>query len=68
MPIAYAHSRDDAPESEWEPLERHLLEVAQRARQFSEVFGSADWGHWAGLWHDLGKYRPEFQRRIRGSG
>ncbi len=68
MPTAYAHSRDDTPESEWEPLERHLLEVAQRARQFADAFGSGDWGHWAGLWHDLGKYRPAFQRRIRGSG
>ncbi len=61
-----AHSRDGAPESEWEPLLRHLHRVAERAREFAEAFGAAEWGHLAGLWHDVGKYRPGFQRRIRG--
>jgi len=37
------------------------------AQEFAAAFDSAQWGHIAGLWHDLGKYRLEFQRRIRGS-
>jgi CRISPR-associated endonuclease/helicase Cas3 len=35
---------------------------------FSSFFKAREWGHLAGLWHDLGKYKPEFQDRLRGSG
>jgi CRISPR-associated endonuclease/helicase Cas3 len=28
-------------------------------------FGASDWAKLAGLWHDVGKYRPAFQNRIR---
>lgn len=37
------------------------------ARQFAEPFGAGDWAETAGIWHDLGKYRPDFQRYIRKS-
>lgn len=43
----------------------HLKGVAQKAGQFAEGFSSSDWAAFAGLWHDLGKYRPGFQRYIR---
>lgn len=43
----------------------HLREVARLAAQFAAVFGCADWAEPAGRWHDLGKYRPGFQRYIR---
>ncbi|CAN5195547.1 CRISPR-associated helicase/endonuclease Cas3 [soil metagenome] len=62
----YAHSLDGSPEAEWEPLALHLESVARLAEQFATSFESAPWGHLAGLWHDLGKYRPEFQELIRG--
>lgn len=62
----FAHSVSGSPESTWEPLHIHLDLVAARARSFAQEFGSADWGEIAGWWHDLGKYRPEFQQRIRG--
>lgn len=62
----YAHSLPDRPQAEWEPLEEHLQNVAERSREFAAAFGSGEWGYLAGLWHDLGKYRPLFQRRIRG--
>lgn len=29
------------------------------------MFGAGEWGRLAGLWHDLGKYRPGFQAYIR---
>jgi CRISPR-associated endonuclease/helicase Cas3 len=64
--IAFAHSRENEPESSWEPLDVHLREVATLAARFAAAFDSAEWGRLAGLWHDLGKYRPEFQDRIRG--
>ncbi len=64
----FAHSREGRPEDEWEGLSEHLHNVAARAAGFAEPFGSAEWGRLAGLWHDLGKYRLEFQRRLRGSG
>ena len=41
------------------------------AAGFSEAFESAKvtqrWAYLAGLWHDLGKYRPGFQRYLRQS-
>ena len=46
-------------------LEEHLRAVANLAGKFASVFGDSDWGYLAGLWHDLGKYAKEFQRRIK---
>ena len=46
-------------------LREHLLAVAAAAHCFAEPFGSETWAHLAGLWHDLGKYRPGFQSYIR---
>ncbi len=53
-------------ESHAQPLEAHLRGVADRAARFADAFGSEEWGRVAGLWHDLGKYRQAFQRRLRG--
>jgi len=64
----YAHSRQGRPEAEWEDLEAHLRRVAALAEGFAGAFGAGEWGRMAGLWHDLGKFRPEFQARLRGSG
>lgn len=45
-------------------LREHLLGTAQRAADFASVFGFRQWGYIAGLWHDLGKYSPAFQKKI----
>src|SRR5947199_4946087 len=68
MPPLFAHSLEGRPESEWEPLDDHLRAVADKAEEFAAAFEVREWGHLAGLWHDLGKARPEFQERLRGSG
>ncbi len=51
-------------------LQEHLKKVAELAAEFSQAFdGSTEptqrWAYLAGLWHDLGKYRPGFQRYVR---
>lgn len=63
---SFAHSLPDQPKELWERLEEHLHAVADLARDLAERFRSGESAHLAGLWHDLGKYRPEFQERIRG--
>jgi CRISPR-associated endonuclease/helicase Cas3 len=42
-------------------LVEHLKAVAHQAARFAEKFGAAEMAYWAGLWHDLGKFHPEFQ-------
>jgi CRISPR-associated endonuclease/helicase Cas3 len=61
----FAHSLP-GPIETWEPLDDHLRAVAHCAREFARAFEAGDWGFLAGLWHDLGKYLPEFQRRLHG--
>lgn len=62
-----AHAAKDANGAWRDPhdLAEHLIGVAALAANHARVFGAADWAHVAGLWHDLGKYRPRFQRYIR---
>jgi len=60
----YAHSLGGKPPSDWQPLEEHLKNVAEKARSFAEKFGAGDWAYFAGLWHDIGKYSDEFQKML----
>jgi len=48
-------------------LRDHLLGTAERAAEFAGGFGFRQWGWLAGLWHDLGKYSPVFQNKIRAA-
>ncbi len=48
-------------------LDDHLRCVGQRAEECARVFDSGDWARVAGIWHDLGKYSAEFQRRIKSA-
>ena len=64
MPEFFAHSLENRPISEWQPLEEHLRNVAELAAEFASPFGGEEWARLAGLWHDLGKYSNEFQKKL----
>jgi len=66
--LAHVRRSDDGS-FEIHELEEHLRAVAGLAGEFASIFGHADWGQLAGLWHDLGKYSSTFQSYIAcGSG
>jgi len=49
----YAHSLPGRPPEEWQPLEEHLINVAELAKSFAESFGAGDWTYLAGLWYEI---------------
>lgn len=63
----YAHTLRGRPEEEWQPLGDHLRGTAHLARAFASVFDAGEWGHVAGLWHDLGKFSKAFQNYLKQS-
>ena len=65
----YAHTAETATgerlnQEHWQPLSEHLRNVADKAQKFGEQFDLA--AKWAGLLHDLGKYRDPFQEYLAG--
>ncbi|MHB8473572.1 MAG: CRISPR-associated helicase Cas3' [Gammaproteobacteria bacterium] len=64
-PIAHAAQNPDGSWRDPHDLADHLKCVAALAASYARPFGAHDWAHLAGLWHDLGKYRPRFQHYIR---
>ncbi len=65
--IAHARQQVDGTWDAPHLLEEHLRDVATLAEYFANTFGNGDWGFLAGLWHDLGKYKTDFQNYIRNA-
>jgi len=61
-----AHTENDSREVHY--LRDHLRAVGSLARKFGELANPAlgEASEWAGLLHDLGKYRDEFQQYLLG--
>ncbi|MEQ1529556.1 MAG: CRISPR-associated helicase Cas3' [Methylococcales bacterium] len=64
--IYYAHSGKFDDLSDGQILLAHLSKVSEIAEQNAQWFGANELAKYAGLLHDLGKYCPEFQRRLQG--
>ncbi len=62
----HAHSAENLPESQWQTLSGHLVQVGEMAAGFAAVFGAQEIACYTGELHDLGKYTPEFAARLRG--
>jgi CRISPR-associated endonuclease/helicase Cas3 len=62
----YAHSCNDR--KEMQGLQEHLVAVAEGAAGFAAQFGGSELAHWAGLWHDIGKFHPDFQAYLLDPG
>src|SRR6266511_2829255 len=64
----FAHSKQNSPRDEWHTLEAHLRDTAQAAARAAAKWGAGDLGFLAGLWHDLGKYAPDWQAFLSEAG
>lgn len=62
----FAHSGNQADRSDWQGLAEHLHNVAELAGEMAAPFGCTRQAYLAGLFHDLGKYSEQFQRRLTG--
>lgn len=67
----YAHSGTQPNRSDWQTLRSHLQGVAEKSTAMMRACNVSDElcasSFVAGLLHDLGKYRPEFQQMLRGA-
>lgn len=61
----YAHSKENAQEDQWHPLEAHLRDTAEKAHEFAASWGTGNWAWNAGWLHDLGKADSIFQGYLR---
>jgi CRISPR-associated endonuclease/helicase Cas3 len=64
--VYYAHSGKLENLSDGQTLFAHLSKVSEIAGQNAQWFGAKELAKYAGLLHDLGKYCPEFRRRLQG--
>lgn len=63
--MIYAHSTRCDSRQDWEPLQHHLQQVGERARQFAEGFGGGTLARTMGVLHDIGKCSAAYQAYIR---
>lgn len=63
--IAHCKQNQDGSWAADHGLLEHSKGVARLAEKSCKAFGSGDWAHLIGLWHDLGKYNPDWQVYLR---
>lgn len=63
--VLFAHSRNASGIRH--DLVAHLRDVAQRAAGFAADLQAEQAGYYLGLWHDLGKFNPQWQRYLLDS-
>ncbi len=63
--MAYAHSANSLGQRQ--DLAVHLRGVADLAASFAAPLGAGEAARWLGLWHDLGKFHPDFQQYLLAS-
>lgn len=61
----FAHSRENAPMTEWQTLRSHSKAVAELSEAFADSFASGKHGRLEGETHDTGKARSAFQSYLR---
>ena len=64
--VYYARSGKLEDLSDGQTLLDHLSKVSEIAEQNGQWFGAKEFAKYAGLLHDLGKFCPEFRRRLQG--
>lgn len=62
-PVVYAHTPN--AEGEWHRLDVHLRRVAELAARFAEPFEQGMAARLLGLFHDVGKWNPAFQKYLQ---
>jgi len=62
----YAHSTENPQKNTWQSLITHLSGVSALAKEYASSFNASGWGEAAGIFHDLGKATPQFQKRLEG--
>lgn len=64
--VFFAHSGNQPDCSDWQYLPNHLLAVGDQAGTNAVYFSAESFARMAGLLHDLGKYSPQFKKRLAG--
>lgn len=62
----YAHSGKSGDQSDWQLLADHLQATEELAGRFGKHLGLEKIASLSGLFHDLGKYDPDFPKVLRG--
>jgi CRISPR-associated endonuclease/helicase Cas3 len=65
MKPLYAAHTPSKNTTQWHELKEHLTKVAKLAETSANKLHAGKLGYYAGLWHDLGKYNPDFQEYLK---